>query len=144
MRNLGAVFTWLSSSKTTAINLANRKERRNPVNQSKLKVITCSQHEGWENVCGCVTIGGFGFTSDWTREWREFFEPITKRRNAKSKRMRITFYTQFKTTLLVELIWSQLIKVWKHVQWCSNKEDGLLQLTLSLETKANLDLKSMC
>ena len=28
---------------------------------------------------------GLGFTSDWTRKWREIFKPITKRRDAKTK-----------------------------------------------------------
>ena len=45
-----------------------------------------------------VTIG-FGFTSGWLRKWREFFQPITERSNAKPKQMRITFDTQVKTAL---------------------------------------------
>ena len=45
-----------------------------------------------------VTIG-FGFTSDWLRNWREFFKPITKRRSAKPKQTRSTFDSQVKTAL---------------------------------------------
>ena len=49
----------------------------NPVNQSKLEVITRSQHKAQENVHAQATIG-FGFTSDWLTKWRENFEPITE------------------------------------------------------------------
>ena len=35
-------------------------------------------------MCGPVTIG-FGFTSDWLREWHELFQPIRKRNKAKPK-----------------------------------------------------------
>ena len=47
-----------------------------------------------------VTIG-FGFTSDWLRNWREFFKPITKRCNAEPKQMRTTFDSQVKTALFL-------------------------------------------
>ncbi len=42
---------------------------------------------------------GFGFTSDWLRNWRESFKPITMRRNAKPMQMRIAFDSQEKTAL---------------------------------------------
>ena len=42
---------------------------------------------------------GFCFTSDWLRKWREDFNPIAKRSNAKPKQMLITFNTQVKTAL---------------------------------------------
>ena len=51
-----------------------------------------------ENVRKRVTID-FGFTSDWLKKWREFFQPITKRSDAKPKQPRITFDTQVKTAL---------------------------------------------
>ena len=35
-------------------------------------------------MCGPVTIG-FGFTSDWLREWHELFQPIRKRNKTKPK-----------------------------------------------------------
>ncbi len=72
----------------------------NPVNQSKLEANTCSWHEARENVRERVTIG-FGFTSDWLRMWREIFEPITKRSNAKLKQTQLTFDTRVKTALMV-------------------------------------------
>ena len=48
-------------------------------------------HEARENLREQVMIGfvllaiGFGFTSDWSRKWREYFKPITERSNAKPK-----------------------------------------------------------
>ncbi len=53
----------------------------NPVNQSKLEVNTWSRREAREN----VRERGFGFTSDWSRKWREFVMPINKRSNKKPK-----------------------------------------------------------
>ena len=54
-----------------------KKEADNPVNQSKLEVITRSRHKARKNVHVRATIG-FGFTSDWLKKWRENFEPITE------------------------------------------------------------------
>ena len=54
-----------------------KKDGDNPVNQSKLEVITRSRHKARENVHARATIG-FGFTSDWLKKWRENFEPITE------------------------------------------------------------------
>ena len=64
-------------TKTKVITLANQKDRDNPVNQSKLKVITRSRHKTRKNVHAQATIG-FGFTSDWLKKWRENFEPINE------------------------------------------------------------------
>ena len=61
-----------------------KKDGDNPVNLSKLEVITRRRHKAWENVQTQATIG-FGFTSDWLKKWRENFEPITKWSNAKPK-----------------------------------------------------------
>ena len=44
-----------------------KKDRDNPVNQSKLKVITCSRHKAQQNVHVQAMIG-FGFTSDWLKK----------------------------------------------------------------------------
>ena len=44
------------------------------VNQSRLEVITCSWRKARENACERVKVGS-GFTSDWMKKWREFFEP---------------------------------------------------------------------
>ena len=54
-----------------------KKDGDNPVNQSKLKVITHSSHKARENVLAQVTIR-FGFTSDWLKKWRENLQPITE------------------------------------------------------------------
>ena len=64
-------------TKTKVITLANQKDGDNPVNQSKLEVITRIRHKMQENVHSRSTIG-FGFPSDWLKKWRENFEPITK------------------------------------------------------------------
>ena len=64
-------------TKTKIITLANQKDGDNPVNQSKLEVITRSRHIARENVHVRATIG-FGFTSDWLKKWRENLEPITE------------------------------------------------------------------
>lgn len=47
-----------------------------------------------------ITIGfGLCFTSDWMKKWREFFEPITKRNETKSKQTRFTSGWQLKTLI---------------------------------------------
>ena len=62
-------------TKTKVITLANKKDEDNPINLSKLEVITRSRHKARENVHARATIG-FGFTSDWLKKWRENFKPI--------------------------------------------------------------------
>ena len=59
------IWEWFSITKNT----------HNTVNQSKLEVITGSWRKARENACEWVTIG-FGITSDWMKNWCEFFEPI--------------------------------------------------------------------
>ena len=61
-----------------------KKDGDNPVNQSKLELITRSRLKARENVHVQATIG-FGFTSDWLKKWRENFEPITEWSNHKTK-----------------------------------------------------------
>ena len=61
-------------TKTKVITLANQKD--NPINQSKLEVITRSRHKARENVHARAMIC-FGFTSDWWEKLRENLEPIT-------------------------------------------------------------------
>ena len=53
-------------TKTKVITLANQKNGGNPVNQSKLEVITRSRHKARQNVHA------------WLKKWRENFEPITE------------------------------------------------------------------
>ena len=61
-------------TKTKVITLARvrpiKKDGDNPVNQSKLEVITRSRHKARENVHARATIG-FGFISDCLKKWRE-------------------------------------------------------------------------
>ena len=72
----------------------------NPVNQSKLEVITRSRHKARENVNARATIG-FGCTYDWLKKWRENFEPITEWSNhiVDQSNSLITFDTHLKTAL---------------------------------------------
>ena len=54
------------------------------MNQSELEANTCNRRQARENACEQVTIG-LSFTSDWSRKWREIFQPITERSKAKPK-----------------------------------------------------------
>ena len=51
--------------------------------------------EARENASDQVIIG-FGFASDWLREWREFSRPITERNEAKPKQSWIILGTRLK------------------------------------------------
>ena len=64
-----------------------KKDADNPVNQSKLEIITRSRHKARENVHARAKIG-FGFTCDWLKKWRENFEPITEWSRCKTKVIR--------------------------------------------------------
>ena len=55
------------------------------MNQSEFKANTCNRHQARENACERDAIG---FNSHWLREWREFYQPITARSNAKPKQKR--------------------------------------------------------
>ena len=50
------------------------------MNQSQFLDITCNSLKGWEKsrVHGAI---GFGFASNWLKNWRKSFKPITKRSN---------------------------------------------------------------
>ena len=52
-----------SKTKSKVISSPIKKDGDNPVNQSKLEVITLTR---------------FGFTCDWLKNWRENCEPITE------------------------------------------------------------------
>ena len=49
-----------------------RTDANNAINQSELETNPCNRRQARENACTQVTIG-FGFTSDWFRNWREVF-----------------------------------------------------------------------
>ena len=50
----------------------NGKRSNHHMNQSELEANTCRPCQARENACEEITIG-FGFTSDWSRKWRETF-----------------------------------------------------------------------
>ena len=66
------------------------------MNQSQFLAITCNSltaREKWR-VHGAIR---FGFASNWLKNWRESFKPITKRSNRKHV---ITFDSHLKTALV--------------------------------------------
>ena len=74
------------------------------MNQSQFLAITCNSLEAREKsrVQGKI---GFGFASHWLKNWRESFNPITKRSNCNHV---ITFDSVLKTALtLLELNWCE-------------------------------------
>ena len=66
------------------------------MNQSQFLAITCNSLEAREKlrVRGAI---GFGFESNWLKNWRESFKPITKRSNRNHV---ISFDSHLKTALL--------------------------------------------
>ena len=62
-------------------------------NQSKFLEITCNTLKAREK---SRVHGAIGFASDWLKNWRESFEPITKRSNRNHV---ITFDSHLKTAL---------------------------------------------
>ena len=69
------------------------------MNQSQFLAITCNSLEAREKsrVHGAID---FGFASHWLKNWRESFEPITKRGNRNHV---ITFDSHLKTALRIKL-----------------------------------------
>ena len=67
----------------------------NAMNQSHFLAMTCNPPEarGRSRVHGAI---GFGFASHWLKNWRESFQPITKRSN---RNHGITFDSHLKTAL---------------------------------------------
>ena len=83
-------------TKPKVFTLTNHKENRQTRYPNKLKPNVAGSRRG--KLCASdsrYTIG-FGFTSDWLRKWREFFEPINKRSNTKPQQTQITFDCQVK------------------------------------------------
>ena len=70
------------------------------MNQSQFLAITCNSLKAREKSRVHGEIGfGFGFASDWLKNWRESFKPITKRSNRDHV---ITFDSHLKTALILE------------------------------------------
>ena len=65
------------------------------MNQSEFLTIICNSPEARVNSRLHVAIG-FGFASDWLKNWRESFKPITKRSNRNHV---ITFNSHLKTAV---------------------------------------------
>ena len=70
-------------------------EANSAMNQSQFLAITCNSLEAREKsrVHGAIS---FGFASQWLKNWRASFEPITKRSNRNHV---ITFDSHLKTAL---------------------------------------------
>lgn len=66
------------------------------MNQSQLKTNTSKWHQARENACAQVTIG---FNSDWSRDWREFFNQSQSLVNQNLSKCEITFNTRLKPAL---------------------------------------------
>ena len=65
------------------------------MNQSELEANICNRRQA-----PCEQVGiGLSFTSDWSKKWREIFQPINQLKQNQSK-TGITFDTQLKTALL--------------------------------------------
>jgi len=60
------------------------KDTDDTLSQSKLEVMACRCRKARENEFERVTIG-FGFTSDWMKNWREFFRQTRSVVSAKPK-----------------------------------------------------------
>ena len=69
------------------------------MNQSQFLAITCNSLEARKKsrVHGAI---GFGFDSDWLKNWRESFKPITKR---SIRNHGITFDSHLKTALTLNI-----------------------------------------
>ena len=68
------------------------------MNQSQFLAITCNSLEAWENQSRVHGAIGFGFDSNWSKNWRESFKPITKR---SIRNHVITFDSHLKTALIL-------------------------------------------
>ena len=75
-------LTECRKTKTKVITLANHKGHRQSVKQSKLESNTCRSRELKRGKM-CTSESWLVVTSDWLRKWRECFQPITKRSNAR-------------------------------------------------------------
>ena len=68
------------------------------MNQSQCLAITCNLLKAREKSRVHSAIG-FGFASNWLKNWREIFKPITKRINRNHV---ITFDSHLKTALIAK------------------------------------------
>ena len=85
-------------TKTKVITLTNHNSRKQSMNQSELEANTCRPCQARLNACEYITIG-FGFTSDWSRKWREIFNQSQSVAMQNQSNCGITFDTQLKSAL---------------------------------------------
>ena len=78
------------------------------MNQAEFLAITCNLLKAWEKsrLQGAV---GFGFASNWLKNWCETFEPITKRSNHNHV---ITFDSHLKKFALIAK-WMEIHTIFK-------------------------------
>ena len=77
----GGVFKWLSKTQNQSELLRPTTTQANAAtNQSELLSVTCNLLKAREKSRVQDAIG-FGFASHWLKNWRENFQPITKRNN---------------------------------------------------------------
>ena len=98
-------------------------ETNSTMNQSQFLVIICNSLEAREKsrVHGAI---GFGFASQWLKNWRESFKPITKRSNRNHE---ITFDNHLKTAQLSLWVYYLIIKRFpsgRPFYKCANRESG--------------------
>ena len=73
---------WYLKMKTKIIMAANQRKGKLHNGPMSIQVKVSKLLKARENACDEVAIG-FGFESDWLREWHEFSGPITERRKVK-------------------------------------------------------------
>ena len=77
---------------------------------SELETNACNRQKELENACDQVT-SGFGRAFDWLRKWREFLNQSRSVVKQNQSKREITFDTQFKTALLLNLPFETLISL---------------------------------
>ena len=72
------------------------------MNQSEFQANVCNRCKARENVRERETLIVFGFSSDWLKKWREFYQVNQSQSAAKQTQTKrgITFNTQLETALL--------------------------------------------
>ena len=99
------------------------------MNQSQFLAITCNSLKARERsrVHGAI---GFGFASHWQKNWRESFQPITKRNNRDHV---ITFHSHLKTalTIITEIYTGFSLRIGVTGEYC--KVTGGLSSSLSMQ-----------
>ena len=96
------LFDWVSQNQNES-NHNSRPDKGKCYEHLMLKLKAWKLLQMRKNADDQVTIG-FGFVSDWLRNWREFSGPITWRSKAKPKKSRTAFDTQLKLGLSIKRV----------------------------------------